>query len=92
MVKNFFIFFIFSFLTMIQNPTPQLKVFNISFSEILFFFIHLKIFFTLIFDKSIFIDKSFGTDLSIFSTNPPPVICAAELIKFFFVKAIISLV
>ena len=58
---------------MIQKPTPQLKVLIISLSEILFFLIHLNIFFVLIFDKSIFIDKFSGTDLERFSTKPPPV-------------------
>ena len=40
-----------------QNPIPQLKVLNISFSEILLFLIHLKILFILIFDRSIFNDN-----------------------------------
>ena len=77
---------------MIQKPTPQLKVLIISLFEILFFLIHLNIFFVLIFDKSIFIDKFSGTDLERFSTKPPPVMWAAALINFLLVNFKISLV
>ena len=47
----------------IQKPTPQLNVFNISLSDIFFDFSHLKIFLIRIFDKSIFTDNLSGTDL-----------------------------
>ena len=60
-----------------QKPIPQLNVFNISLSLILLDFKNLKIFFILIFDKSIFSVRLSGTDLKRLSTNPPPVICAA---------------
>ena len=75
-----------------QNPIPQLKVFNISFSEILLFFIHLKILLILIFDRSMLMDNLFDTDLIKFSNKPPPVICAAACIRFFSVSFKISLV
>ena len=59
-----------------QKPTPQLNVPNISLSDIFLFFIHLKIFFILIFDRSIFKVRSLGIDLNKFSMRPPPVIWA----------------
>ena len=43
-------------------------------------------------DKSIFIERFLGTDLSKFSIKPPPVMWAAELIKLFLAKFNISLV
>ena len=70
---------------------PQLNVFNISLSLILLDLINLKIFFVLILDKSIFNVRLSGIDIKRLSINPPPVICAALLIKFFFVKFKISL-
>ena len=76
----------FCFFAIKQKPTPQLKVFNISLSEILLDFIHLKILFVLILARSKFKHKFLGIDLLILSIKPPPVICAALLIKFFFVK------
>ena len=54
-------------------------------------FIHLKILLTFIFDKSRFNDKWLGIDLNKFSISPPPVICAAALIRFFLVNFKISL-
>ena len=68
--------------TIIQKPTPQLNVVIISWSEIFCFLSHLKILSILILDRSMFKVKPFGTDLNKFSIKPPPVICAAELIKF----------
>ncbi len=56
---------------------PQLNVFNISLSLTLLDFKNLKIFFVLIFDKSIFSVRLSGIDLKRLSTSPPPVICAA---------------
>ena len=90
MKKVRFIFLIFFFGAITQNPMPQLNVFIISLSEISLFLIHLNILLVLIFDKSIFKVKPSGIDLRRFSTSPPPVMCAAELIRFFFVKFNIS--
>ena len=75
----------------IQNPTPQLNVFNISSSEIFLLFNHLKILFTLIFDKSKFKVRFLGMDLNRFSTKPPPVIWAEEFINPSSDNLIISL-
>ena len=80
-----YIFLIFStfFLdTIKQNPTPQLKVFIISLSETFLLFNHLNILGILIFEKSKFKSNLSGTDLIRFSIKPPPVICAAALIRF----------
>ena len=66
----------FFFLAIKQNPTPQLKVLIISFSDILFDLIHLNILITLILDKSKFKVNPFGNDLNKFSIRPPPVMCA----------------
>ena len=74
-----------------QNPIPQLKVRTISLSEIFLLFSHLKIFKVLIFDKSKFKVSFVGIERSKFSISPPPVICAAELIKFLLVNFKISL-
>ena len=68
--------------TIKQKPTPQLKVFIISESLILFFFNHLKIGLVLILDKLIFIDNVFGITLIKLSRRPPPVIFAHPLINF----------
>ena len=65
-LKKLLIFEIFFFGAKTQNPTPQLKVFNISLSEILFFFSQLKIFLIFIFDRSMLSVKFSGTDLSMF--------------------------
>ncbi len=73
-----------------QKPTPQLNVFNISLSDIFLLLSHLKILPTFIFDKSIFIDNLSGTYLIKFSIKPPPVIWAAELIKFLLTNLRIS--
>ena len=43
-----------------QKPTPQLKVFNISFSLTFCFLIHLKILLTFILDKFIFAHNPLG--------------------------------
>jgi len=81
-VNIFLIFDIFFLFVIKQKPTPQLKVFIISESLILFFFSHLKIGLVLIFDKLILIDNFFGTALIRFSRSPPPVIFAQPLINF----------
>ena len=73
-MEVFFYFINIFFSTIMQKPTPRLNVLNISLSDMFFDLIHLKIFLTLIFDKSIFTDKCDGTDLVIFSMIPPPVI------------------
>ena len=44
----------------------------------------------MILDRSMFKVKFSGIDLSRFSIRPPPVICAAELIRLFLVKFNIS--
>ena len=44
----------------------------------------MKNFLIFIFDRSIFNVRLLGTDLKRFSIKPPPVIWAAELIKFLF--------
>ena len=54
-------------------------------------FNHLNIFFILIFERSMFKVKFFGIDRNKFSIKPPPVICAAELIRFLLVNFKISL-
>ena len=54
-------------------------------------FSHLNILVILIFERLIFKVKFFGIDLNKFSTNPPPVICAAAFIKFLLVNFKISL-
>ena len=72
--KNFLIFSKFFLSIIIQKPTPQLKVLNISLSDILLDLSHLKILVTLIFERSIFTFKLSGTDRTIFSISPPPVI------------------
>ena len=56
------------------------------------FLSHLNICSTLIFDKSIFTVKFSGTDLTIFSIIPPPVILADEFIKSFSTNFKTSLV
>ena len=88
--KYFFNFIYIFFETIIQKPIPQLKVLSISLSEIFLLFNHLKIFIILIFERSIFKVRFSGTDLNKFSINPPPVICAAEFMRFFFVNFKIS--
>ena len=75
-----------------QNPTPQLNVLSISMSVIFLFLSHLNMKGIFIFDKSIFAVKLYGTDLTIFSVIPPPVILAAELIKLLLTNFKISLV
>ena len=89
--KTFLIFIIFFLGVIIQKPTPQLKVFIISWSEIFLDFNHLNILLTLIFERSIFNDKLAGIDLSKFSINPPPVIWAAEVIRLLLTNLKISL-
>ena len=64
------------------NPTPQLKVFNISLSEILFFLSHEKIFWTFILFKFIFAVFPTGITLDKLSSIPPPVICAQLFTSF----------
>ena len=90
-MKNFITFLKFFLLIIRQNPTPQLNVFIISLSCTLLFFIHLKIFGGLILLKSISAHKLFGITLLILSANPPPVIFAQPLIKFFSINLITSL-
>ena len=90
MLKYFFIFGTLFLSTIKQKPTPQLNVVNISMSEIFLFFNHLKILWTLIFERSIFTVKLLGTDLVIFSIRPPPVMWADELIKPLLTKVKIS--
>jgi hypothetical protein len=65
-----------------QKPTPQLKVFNISLSDMPFLCNHLKILNAFILFKSISAEKLFGITLLILSAKPPPVIFAHPLIKF----------
>ena len=55
-------------------------------------FNHLKIFLVLIFDRLMFSVKFSGTDLNKFSIKPPPVICAAALIRFLSINFKISFV
>ena len=81
-VKYLFILLNFFGFTIKQNPTPQLKVFNISLFDMPLSFNQLKIFGGLILFKSISATKFFGITLLIFSDKPPPVIFAQLLIKF----------
>ena len=74
-----------------QNPTPQLKVFNISFSLIFCFFNHLKTLLTFILLKSISAHNPLGIILLILSAIPPPVMLAQPLTRFFLLKLRISL-
>ena len=59
-----------------------MKVLSISWSDILLLLSHLKILEILILLRLMFKVKLLGIDLNKFSINPPPVICAAEFIKF----------
>ena len=79
--KYFFIFETFSFFAIKQNPTPQLKVFNISLSDKFLLFSHLKMFIILILERSMSTERFSGTDLNKFSIRPPPVICALSLLN-----------
>ena len=91
-MENVYLFLLNFFgFTIKQNPTPQLKVFNISLFEIPFFFNQLKIFGTLILSKSISAIRFFGITLLIFSGKPPPVIFAQLLIKFLSINLKTSL-
>ena len=70
---------------MMQNPTPQLNVLNISLSSILFSFNQLNIFLVLILSKFISAVNPLGIILLILSSSPPPVILAHPLIRLFLI-------
>ena len=81
--KIFLIFFKFLELTIKQNPTPQLNVFNISFSLIPKFLKNLKILVILMLLRFNSASKFSGKTLDKLSLRPPPVIFAHPFIKFF---------
>ena len=86
MVKNFLILFKYFGFIMRQNPTPQLKVFNISLSFILLSLSQLNIFLVLILFKFMLAVNPSGTILLILSSSPPPVIFAQPLIRLLFIR------
>ena len=88
--KKFLNFIKIFFLIINIKPTPQLNVFNISFSVTLLFFNQVKTFFVFILSKSIFAHLPFGIILDRLSLIPPPVICAHPLINFRSINLVIS--